>query len=124
MSETKHKRHQLTKIGDELEQRVYYPRDAGCPVAAHVRRSGRDERLAKKCWLVNISEDGCLLTGDDFPARLADVYIVFPGLGAKVLGHVRGQGDLTLQIQFEKQLPVGIVTQISRITPAKSEHAK
>ena len=121
MSEAKQKRYQLTRIGEELERRVYYRRDANCPVIAHLRRSGQDERLSLKGWLVNISEDGCLLTAEGFPGFLADLYIVFPGLGAKVFGYVRGQGDFTLHVQFEKQLPAGLVTQISRISPAKSD---
>ncbi len=120
MPETKQKRYQLTRIGEKLERRVYYRRDANCPVIAHVRRSGHDERFSLKGWLVNISEDGCLLTAEGFPQFLADLYIVFPGLSSKVLGHVRGQGDFTLHVQFEKQLPAGVVTQISRISPAKS----
>ncbi|MBA69722.1 MAG: hypothetical protein CML30_12675 [Rhizobiales bacterium] len=123
MPESKQKRYNLTRLGEDPSRRVYYRRDAHCPVLMLVRRKGQDHRVRITGWLINISEEGCLTSGDGFPSFLVDAYVIFPGLGSKVLGYIRTQGDFTLQLEFERQLPPGIVTQISRLTLQKADES-
>ena len=113
------KRYNLTQIGDKSQQRIYYRRDAHCPIVTHVRRRGQEGRARITAWLINISEESCLITADEFPSGLADIYIIFPGLGSKVFAHVKSQGDFTVEAVFDRQLPAGLVSQISRLTATK-----
>ena len=123
MPESKLKRYNLTRIGEETAPRVYYRRDAHCPVVTHVRKRGRDARVKITGWLINISEEGCLISSDGFPPELADAYVIIPGLGSKVLGVITNQGEFTVQIQFDRQMPAGLVSQISRLTLQKGNTA-
>ena len=111
------KRYALTQLGGPVvERRAYVRRDANCPVIAHVGRSGAEKRTAVPCWMVNICEDGCLITSDSFPPNVADVYIIIPGLGAKVHGQMRNQGDYTLNLKFTTLLTPDVVDTVARIT--------
>ncbi|MBU4529451.1 MAG: hypothetical protein KUA43_10085 [Hoeflea sp.] len=111
------KRYELTQLGGAKENRRVYPRrDANCPVIAHVRRRHADEHVAVPCWLVNLSEDGCLVTSDYFPSKVEDLYIIIPGLGSKVHGKARSQGNYTLNVKFTTLLTPDIVGKIGRIT--------
>jgi hypothetical protein len=116
MPESKQKRYNLTRLGDDLEPRVYYRRDAHCPVITHVRRRRQTNRVRVTGWLVNISEESCLVTAEGFPSDLVDAYVIFPGLGSKIFGVILDQGEFTVQIRFDRPLPAGIVSQISRVT--------
>lgn len=109
------KRHALTQIGDGNDRRVYFRRDTNCPVIAHVRQRQSEERIAVPSWMVNISEDGCLLTSDHFPNRVKDAYIIVPGFGAKVFGIVRNQGNYTLNFKLSPLLPADLIEKIARI---------
>ncbi|WP_322990891.1 hypothetical protein [Hoeflea sp.] len=112
------KRYALTRIGEvEENRRAYFRRDTNFPVIVHVRRFNADNRTAVPSWMVNISEDGCLITSDYFPARADDVYIIIPGLGSKVHGVVRSQGEYTLNIKFKTLLTTDVVSTVTRINP-------
>jgi len=115
------KRYSLTRLGDQKNRRVFFRRDANCPVITHARCRDVEHRSMVPAWLVNLSEDGALLTSDHFPARLADVYIIIPGLGAKVLATVRDQGEFTINVQFETQLTQDVVDMIARLTVIPKE---
>jgi hypothetical protein len=110
------KRYALTLIGDRTDRRIFYRRDANCPVITHIRVKNEEERVQIPAWLVNICEDGCLVTSDYFPQRADDVYMIVPGLGSKVFGTVRNQGRYTINLQFPTRLTAGIVEKISRLT--------
>lgn len=111
------KRYALTQLGGTMiERRAYIRRDANCPVIAHVGRHGAGNRTAVPSWLVNICEDGCLITSDNFPLNVADVYIIIPGLGAKVHATARNQGDYTLNLKFTTLLTADVVDKVARIT--------
>ena len=116
------KRYALTQLGELRDgRRAFIRRDANCPVITHVRRRDSDEHIAVPCWLVNISEDGCLVTSDYFPSKAEDVYIIIPGLGSKVHGKARAQGNYTINVKFTTNLTTDIVDKIGRIkTVSKS----
>lgn len=116
------KRYALTKLGGQEEpRRVYFRRDANCPVLCHVRQRNAEVRIAVPCWMVNISEDGCLMTSDHYPPMVEDVYIIIPGLGAKVLGTVCNQGEYTLNVQFSTKVTAEVVDLVARMkTPPKA----
>lgn len=119
------KRHALTQLGDApREKRVHFRRDANCPVIAHARNREGENRIAVPCWMVNLSEDGCLLTSDHFPPRIIDIYLIIPGLGAKVPGIARTQGEYTVNMQFSAKLTADIINKVARIkTVAKQASA-
>lgn len=112
----KMKNHALTQLGNTSQSRIYFRRDANCPVITHVRRRDEMERLQVPAWLVNICEDGALLTSDYFPTRLQDTYVIIPGLGSKVFGAVRNQGEYTINIKFRSLLSASLIDKIARIT--------
>jgi hypothetical protein len=110
------KRHALTQLGDTQDKRhVYFRRDTNCPIIAHVRTRDVEDRIAVPCWMVNLSEDGCLITSDYFPPKICDVYIIIPGLGAKVHGVARNQGDYTLNIKLTTKLTSDVIDKVARI---------
>ena len=109
------KLHALTRLGEQENRRIYYRRDAGCTVVAHASTPVTQARTAVSGWLVNISEDGCLIASDDFPRKVKDIYLIIPGLGQKIFGIARGQGDHTLHIQFPARLTGKVVDKVSRI---------
>lgn len=109
------RRYGLTQLGNETKRRIYR-RDAKCPVIVHPRTIRDRPRRAVAGLVVYISEDGCLITSDHFPDRVVDLYIIFPGLKAKVFGKIRSQGDYTLSVQFSQRLPEDIVDRIARVT--------
>lgn len=109
------KNYALTQLGAKADRRIFLRRDANCPIIAHVRRRNSDEHIAVPCWLVNLCEDGCLVTSDYFPSRVEDIYIVVPGLGSKVHGKARSQGNYTLNVKFSTLLTSDIVDKIGRI---------
>lgn len=110
------KSYALTRLGDaENPRRVYARRDTNCPVIVHVRRRCADDRIGVPSWMVNICEDGCLITSDYFPDQVEDVYIIIPGFGSKLYGLVKGQGNYTLNVKFSTLLPADIVDKVARI---------
>ena len=108
------KRHALTQLG-EAGRRVFPRRDANCPVITHARGRKEDGHVAVPSWLVNLSEDGCLVTSDHFPKAVHDVYLVIPGLKSRVHGKVKGQGKYTLHVEFTTLLAADVVDRIGRI---------
>lgn len=111
----KMKSHALTRLGEHDERRIFYRRDAGCPVVVHASTMKTEVRTAVNGWLVNISEDGCLVASDYFPPKVKDIYVIFPGFGQKVFGVARGQGDHTLHIHFPTRLTRELADKVSRI---------
>ncbi|AKI00669.1 hypothetical protein IMCC20628_01963 [Hoeflea sp. IMCC20628] len=110
------KKHALTQLGENRSpNRVYARRDTNCPVIVHVRKRNAEERIAVPSWMVNICEDGCLITSDYLPYKVEDVYIIIPGFGSKVHGLVKNQGKFTLNIKFSTLLPADIVDKVARI---------
>lgn len=111
------KRYALTQLGDgKQNRRIYLRQDANCPVIVHVKQRDQEERTAVPAWMVNLSEDGCLITSDHFPRKLENAYIIIPGLGSKVYGVVRTQGQYTINVQFTTKLTSDVVNKVSRIT--------
>ncbi|EDQ32907.2 hypothetical protein HPDFL43_08159 [Hoeflea phototrophica DFL-43] len=110
------KRHALTQIGGAGDKRqVYSKQDANCPVIAHVSVRNSETRIPIPCWMVNLSEDSCLLTSDHFPPRVIDVYLVIPGLGAKVHAVTRNQGKFTLGLSLTTKIPSDLISKVARI---------
>ncbi|WP_422370112.1 hypothetical protein [Hoeflea sp.] len=110
------KRHALTRLGEaSSERRVHFRRDANCPVIAHARNREGESRIAVPCWMVNLSEEGCLLTSDHFPPRIIDIYLIIPGLGAKVHGVARTQGEYTVNVRFTAKLTADVINKVARI---------
>ena len=110
------KRYALTQLGELKDpRRVYLRRDANCPVIVHARRREGEDHIAVPSWMVNLCEDGCLVTSDHFPKKAEDVYIIVPGLGSKVHGKVRTQGKYTLNVKFTTLLTADVVAKIARI---------
>lgn len=110
------KRHALTQIGDVNDKRrTYAKQDANCPVIAHVAIRDSDSRIPVPCWMVNLSEDACLLSSDYFPPRVIDVYLVIPGLGGKVHAIARNQGEFTLSLKLTNKMPPDVISKVGRI---------
>lgn len=116
------KRYALTQLGEQQKApQVYFRRDANCPVLSHVRQRNTETRIAVPSWMVNISEDGCLMTSDHYPSMIDDVYIIIPGLGAKVFGKISNQGEYTLNVKFTTKVTAEVVDWVARMkTPPKS----
>lgn len=113
----KPKNYLITQSLDEIkeERRVFPRRDANCPVIARVRQRGREEEISVPCWMVNICEDGCMLTSDHFPRKIDDVLLTIPGISTKVRGKARAQGKFTVNVRFSKLLKVDVVDMVGRI---------
>lgn len=97
------------------ERRVFPRRDANCPVIARVRTRGHEDFISVPSWLVNLCEDGCLVTSDTFPRRIEEVHLTIPGITGEVRGKVRAQGKYTVHIKFTKLLKVDVVEMVGRI---------
>lgn len=115
----KPKNYLLTRSGVELKEtrRVYPRRDANCPVIARIRQREREEQVSVPCWLVNLCEDGCMLTSDHFPRKIDEVHLTIPGISSPVRGKVRSQGKFTINVSFAKLLRVETVDMVARIKP-------
>ena len=113
----KPRNYMLTRTSVELKEkrRVFPRRDANCPVIARVRLRSRQEQIQVPCWLVNLSEDGCLLSSDHFPHRVDDIHLTIPGVGTPVHGKPRAQGQHTINVRFSKLLKIEVVDMIARI---------
>ena len=109
------KSHALTRLGDGRGKRFYVRRDANCPIVTHARRRKSDLYVAVPSWLVNLSEEGCLIASDDFPRDVEEVYLVIPGMGSKVHGKAKKQAKHTLHVHFTTLLPADIVDKVGRI---------
>ncbi len=113
----KSKNYMITQAnGDVKDKRRVYPRrDANCPVIARVRQREREEQIDVPCWLLNLSEDGCLITSDYFPHKVEDISLSIPGVPSIVRGKARAQGEYTINIKFAKLLKIETVNMIGRI---------
>ncbi|SOE18875.1 hypothetical protein SAMN05877838_3820 [Hoeflea halophila] len=113
----KPKNYLLTRSGEELKEtrRVYPRRDANCPVIARVRQRGREEQVSVPCWLVNLCEEGCMLTSDHFPRKIDEVHLTIPGISTPVRGRISSQGKFTINVRFAKLLKVQTVDVVARI---------
>lgn len=101
--------------GVKNNRRIYPRRDANCPVIARVRQREREAETSVPCWLVNLCEDGCLLTSDYFPHKIEDVSLTIPGIAGKVRGKARSQGKFTINVKFSKLLKNESVDMVARI---------
>lgn len=134
------KLHNLTQLGREDDRRRYFRRDANCPAVVSMSTRHSEERFTVTGLVVNISEQGCMITAgalpwrDDvleagrdeslfFPRIAERVQIQLPWTGTKVNGVVKQQGNHTLRIQFIALLPEMLVDRIARMTPAKQSKA-
>ena len=106
----------LTRIGQKAERRMHFRRDANCPVITHVRRRGQGRRRQVPGWLVNISEEGCLITSDHFEPDLSDLYLVVPGFSTKLFGKVVNQGEFTVNMSFSEPITAEMVSKAARLT--------
>lgn len=113
----KPKNYMLTRSGEGLKdtRRVYPRRDANCPVIARVRQREREEQVSVPCWLINLCEDGCMLTSDHFPRKVDEVILTIPGISSPVRGKARSQGKFTINVKFTKLLKVETVDMVARI---------
>ncbi len=111
------KNYMITQYGEEIKdkRRVYPRRDANCPVIALVRQREREETISVPCWLVNLCEDGCLLTSDYFPHKVEEIQLTIPGVKSKVRGKARSQGKFTINVKFSKLLKTEVVNMVGRI---------
>jgi hypothetical protein len=50
-----------------------------------------------------------------FSARVIDVYLIIPGLGAKLHGIARNQGEFTLNLKLTTKLPADVISKVARI---------
>jgi len=115
MNTTKQKRHGLTQIGNEQALVVNYRRDTHCPVIVFIRRANEGKFVQAPAWLINLSEDSCMVSSDNFPKKAYEIRILFPGLSDKIKGKVQNQGDYTINVRFNFELPTRIVNRIARI---------
>ena len=113
----KSKNYMITQTGEAAKdkRRVFPRRDANCPVIARVRQREREEQTSVPCWLVNLCEDGCLITSDYFPHKVDEVSLTIPGISSKVRGKARAQGKYTINVRFSKLLQSEVVDMVARI---------
>lgn len=113
---SKPKKYAITQIGELRDNRRIYPRrDANCPVIAQVRSEKRKTHKSVPSWMVNLCEEGCLLTSDYFPPKAEDILLTIPGVPSKVHGKARSQGKFTINVKFAELLSPEIVDMIARI---------
>jgi hypothetical protein len=107
----------LTRTSEEPKEkrRVFPRRDANCPVIARVRQREREEQISVPCWMVNLCEDGCLLSSDYFPRKVDEINLTIPGISAPVRGKARAQGAHTVNVRFTKLLQSDVVEMVARI---------
>lgn len=121
MNTKPHKRHGLTQLGNEQAQPVYYRRGTHCPVMVFIRRANEEKFTKVPGWLINISEDSCLISSDHFPKKAYEIRIQFPGLSTKFKGKARKQGEFTILVQFSNDLPTRIVDKIALISQKSAD---
>jgi|GEM_PF-762284 len=127
-------RYALTRIRGTAEKRVYFRRDANCPAIALLRVRHYNEHFAAVSHLVNIAEDGCLLSSYTYPwrddplhdgrieglwfPRIADeVRVHIPWTNSTIDGAISKQGNYTLHIAFTDLLPSGFVDYVASLNP-------
>lgn len=111
------RRHALTRIGESFNRRNYYRRDANCPATVIYRYEKSSEFARVDTWISNISEGGVLLLLEGMAGSIGDIYVVLPGLPAKVHGKVIRQGELTVAVEFDDPLPSRLVDRIAGLEP-------
>ncbi|PWW01663.1 hypothetical protein DFR52_102326 [Hoeflea marina] len=130
------KLHNLTRIGRQEDRRHYFRRDANCPAVVAMSTRDTQGQFSAGGLVVNISEQGCLITsgafpwrddvldaGSDAPAgfpRIAEhVQIFLPWTGTTIGAVIKEQGNYTLRLQFVTLMPELLVDRIARMTPAR-----
>jgi hypothetical protein len=121
----RHRHPALTRMGDNFSRRRFYRRDANCPAVLIYKPGRRGADFVQiEVWISNISEGGALLLAEGIRDPIEDLYIVLPGIRAKVHGKVLSQGDFTVSIEFERLLPSALVDRIASLEPlARGEPA-
>ncbi|MBW3097073.1 hypothetical protein [Pseudohoeflea coraliihabitans] len=131
------RRHALTQLGDGLERRQFFRRDAICPVLLFLVSQDRRQKHVVAARLVNLSEGGCMVADDAFPWRDDDLSAArlaersFPRLGETIImrvpwidmsfsGSIRRQGNYTLNIEFTELVPTPLVERMSAMESAAS----
>ncbi|MGJ8571056.1 MAG: hypothetical protein ACSHXI_10205 [Hoeflea sp.] len=113
----KPRNYMLTRSSEELKEkrRVFPRRDANCPVIARVRQRESEGLISVPCWMVNLCEDGCLLSSDHFPRRVDEINLTIPGISTPVRGKAKAQGAHTVNVRFTKLLQTEVVEMVARI---------
>lgn len=134
-------RYALTRIRSASEPRVYFPRDANCPVVTYLRVRHFNDQFSCTGHLVNIAENACLVASDKFPwrddplhdgrvehywfPRIADeVLVAIPWAHSQFPGIIKKQGNYTLRIDFMDLVPRGLVEHIASLEPQAPEDDK
>ncbi len=113
--------HALTRVGDDFNRRTYYRRDANCPAALIYRHAGAGGFAKANAWVSNISEGGVLLLVEGLVREIAELYVVLPGLRAKIAGKPARQGDFTVAVEFDCPLATALVDRIAAMEPKPAQ---
>ena len=116
-------RHALTRVGENFSRRAYYRRDANCPACLIYKLAGSSTFAQTRAWISNISEGGALLLVEGFSEVIDDLYVVLPGMRAKIPGKAVRQGEFTVAVEFELTLDSALVERIAAIEPRRRSAA-
>ena len=110
-------RHALTRLGDNFGRRAYYRRDANCPAGLIYKLVNSPNYAQTSAWISNISEGGALLLVEGIFGDIDNLYVVLPGMRAKVPGKSVRQGDFTVAVEFGSPLDSALVERIAAMEP-------
>ncbi len=111
--------HALTRVGEDFGRRNYYRRDANCPAGLIYRIAKSPAYARADVWISNISEGGILLLVEGLLGNIEDLYVVLPGLRAKIHGKAVRQGDFTVAVEFTSVLGSQLVDRIAAMEPMR-----
>ena len=110
-------RHALTRLGDNFGRRAYYRRDANCPAGLIYKLVNRPNFAQTSAWISNISEGGALLLVEGIFGDIDSLYVVLPGVRAKILGKCVRQGEFTVAVEFGSPLDSALVERVAAMEP-------
>ena len=110
-------RHALTRLGDNFGRRAYYRRDANCPAGLIYKLVETSAYAQTAAWISNISEGGALLLVEGIFGEIENLYVILPGVHAKIACRPIRQGDFTVAVEFESTLASALVDRIAAMEP-------
>lgn len=113
-------RHALTRVGDQFGRRAYYRRDANCPAGLIYRYFEKADYLRASVWISNISEGGALFLVEGLFEPIEHIYVVLPGIKAKIPAKVVRQGDFIVAVEFATLLASALVDRIAAYEPKQA----
>jgi len=117
-------RHALTRVGDHFSRRNYYRRDANCQAGLIYRCVDSPDFANASVWISNISEGGALFLVEGLFEPIEELYVLLPGVRAKIPSKVIRQGDFIVAVEFDTVLASALVDRIAAYEPRRAKPAQ